>query len=154
MNFDPNKFEPSVDMKNNFNVVTGDFDIDALELKRMIVKSMDPVSGYGWDHDTAFEIAGMYRAFLYLCKHYPKEIIVPPREVDEFWHLHILDTRNYHTDCQKIFGYYLHHFPYAGLEGTDLPDGQEEKFMENTMNLIAKHFPELLENDDGLEVAQ
>jgi len=35
-------------------------------------------------------------------------------EVDEIWHHHILDTRQYVKDCDCIFGYYFHHYPYFG----------------------------------------
>ena len=74
------KFEPIIDFNTDqFNIETGDTAIDSLILKRLIVKAMDPISGYGWDRDTADEIASMYRAFLFLCKNYPKEVIVPPR---------------------------------------------------------------------------
>jgi hypothetical protein len=40
-------------------------------------------------------------------------------EVDTFWHYHILDTLKYAEDCQAVFGYFLHHFPYMGLRGED-----------------------------------
>ncbi|EEY91321.1 hypothetical protein Q8G42_00855 [Acinetobacter lwoffii] len=56
-----------------------------------------------------------YKRFLALKYFYPKETLVPNKLVDEFWHAHILDTRNYHMDCLKIFGAYLHHYPYFGI---------------------------------------
>lgn len=40
----------------------------------------------------------------------------PSEEVDEFWHNHILDTQKYHQDCDMIFGKYLHHYPYFGID--------------------------------------
>ena len=46
-----------------------------------------------------------YKRFLALKYFYPKETLVPNKLVDEFWHAHILDTRNYHMDCLKIFGW-------------------------------------------------
>lgn len=39
--------------------------------------------------------------------------------VDDMWHSHILDTRAYHDDCDRILGRYLHHFPYFGMRGED-----------------------------------
>lgn len=145
------KFEPVLKphLNKELNVTTGDFEIDNLNLTRVIAKAMDPTSGYAWPQHEAEEIAGLYRAFLYLCKRYTDHVVVPPREVDEFWHLHILDTRNYLVDCQRIFGSYLHHFPYAGLEGTALPQGKEEELKEKTLELVARHFPQLLENSYG-----
>jgi hypothetical protein len=33
------------------------------------------------------------------------------------WHRHILDTRAYAEDCERIFGGFMHHFPYFGMRG-------------------------------------
>ena len=57
-----------------------------------------------------------YKNFLFLNKKYLGEfpILPPTLEVDEIWHHHILDTRQYIKDCKKIFGYYFHHYPYFG----------------------------------------
>ena len=57
-----------------------------------------------------------YKNFLFLNKKYLDEFpVIPPMlEVDEIWHHHILDTRRYINDCNQIFGYYFHHFPYFG----------------------------------------
>ena len=135
----PNLSEPKLENQ------TKDQSIDKLNLNRIIAKSLDPISGYGWDIRTAENIAQMYRGFLFFCKNYPDEIIVPPQEVDEFWHLHILDTRNYEIDCQNIFGYYLHHFPYAGLKGSRLSKKEEHLYLQRTLTLVKKHFPHWLE---------
>ena len=45
-----------------------------------------------------------YKRFLALKYFYPKETFVPNKLVDEFWHAHILDTKNYQMDCLKVFG--------------------------------------------------
>ncbi len=57
-----------------------------------------------------------YKNFLYLNKKYLHAFpILPPiLEVDEVWHHHILDTRRYIKDCDRIFGLYFHHYPYFG----------------------------------------
>ena len=44
-------------------------------------------------------------------------MLPPSEEVDEFWHNHILDTRKYKQDCEQIFGFYLEHYPYFGIDG-------------------------------------
>src|SRR5581483_9524182 len=41
------------------------------------------------------------------------------RDIDTFWHGHILDTMKYAEDCQNVFGFFLHHFPYFGLRGEE-----------------------------------
>lgn len=119
--------------------------INRLNLSPMIVKATDPISGYGWTLEEANEIADLYRAFLFLCFQHPKEIIVPPREVDDLWHLHILDTRKYIADCETIFGKYLHHYPYAGLEGSSTSEDDEKKHQERTFELLRLHFPDLID---------
>lgn len=143
---DPYKFEPLMsNTKHSVEaLLTYDDTIDNLNLDKIIVKSMDSYSGYGWDADTAFQLANLYRVFLFLCKTYPTEVIVPIKEVDEFWHLHILDTRSYIVDCDTIFGYYLHHYPYAGLPGSSSTEEKEDLFKVKTLDLIEKHFPQLL----------
>ncbi|MOA22943.1 hypothetical protein D3C78_1435410 [compost metagenome] len=62
-----------------------------------------------------------YKNFLFLNKKYlPSHPIIPPLlEVDEIWHHHILDTRQYYIDSMAIFGYYLHHYPYFGARGDE-----------------------------------
>jgi hypothetical protein len=58
-----------------------------------------------------------YRKFLALRIAYPEADIVPCKLVDEMWHRHILDTRAYAEDCKRIFGGFMHHFPYFGMRG-------------------------------------
>jgi len=57
-----------------------------------------------------------YRRFLYLVATTGEEL-VPSEDIDELWHIHILDTIKYRNDCQNIFGFFLDHFPYFGLQG-------------------------------------
>ena len=38
--------------------------------------------------------------------------IAPCKLVDEFWHQHILDSRNYNRFCARAAGRYLHHTPH------------------------------------------
>ncbi|MSU55871.1 MAG: hypothetical protein EXS51_00975 [Candidatus Taylorbacteria bacterium] len=59
-----------------------------------------------------------YRNFLILCGS-TGAIIIPNGGVDIFWHCHILDTLKYARDCEQIFGFYLHHFPYLGSQGDE-----------------------------------
>lgn len=64
-----------------------------------------------WNLSEARYCCQLYKNFLILLKkHYP-EFLVPTREIDEFWHNHILYTKNYFNDSLAIFGHYLHHDP-------------------------------------------
>lgn len=71
----------------------------------------------GWSLEEIDDAEFYYRCFLQAHKEFPNKRIVPTRKIDIFWHHHILDTQKYHDDCQKIFGHYLHHFPYSGIRG-------------------------------------
>lgn len=87
-----------------------------LNLEPQIVKLMHE---HKWTLGQAQKVAGEYRRFLQLVAKHPDEIIVPSVAVDEFWHHHILDTMKYVEDCNEIFGFFLHHFPYFGLRGAE-----------------------------------
>lgn len=66
------------------------------------------------------DIAGLaYRQFLTLRQRYPERTLVPSGLIDLVWHYHILDTRKYITDCERLFGAYLHHDPYFGINGDE-----------------------------------
>lgn len=94
-------------------------DIAALDLDPIKVKLMHVESGEGWSLDQANAVELEYRRFLYLMRKFPDERAAPRSDVDIFWHYHILDTIKYARDCQAVFGYFLHHFPYIGLRGTE-----------------------------------
>jgi len=55
-----------------------------------------------------------YKRFLAIKKTYLKIELSPSPLVDEVWHMHILDTKQYMKDCDKLFGFYLHHAPSFG----------------------------------------
>jgi hypothetical protein len=93
--------------------------IAQLDLDPIKVKLMHKESGEGWSLAYATLIEGEYRRFLCLMKRYPDEPMAPLFDVDIFWHYHILDTMKYAADCDAVFGYFLHHFPYLGLRGED-----------------------------------
>lgn len=93
--------------------------IAALDLDPIKVKLMHKESGEGWSRSYADAVEFEYRRFLHLMKKYPGEQVAPLFDVDVFWHYHILDTMKYAADCEAVFGYFLHHFPYVGLRGDD-----------------------------------
>jgi hypothetical protein len=90
-----------------------------LDLEPIKVKLMHAESGEGWSLAQADAVEFEYRRFLYLMKMFPHEQTAPLMDVDTFWHYHILDTMKYAVDCEAVFGYFLHHFPYIGLRGED-----------------------------------
>lgn len=67
--------------------------------------------GYEWPEEEALEAIESYKQFLLEIALNKINNGPPNRIVDIVWHTHILFTRMYHEDCQKIFGHYLHHTP-------------------------------------------
>jgi hypothetical protein len=90
-----------------------------LDLNPIKIKLMHVESGEGWGLDKANAVEKEYRRFLCLMKLFPEEATAPLVDVDTFWHYHILDTMKYAADCEQVFGYFLHHYPYVGLHGED-----------------------------------
>jgi hypothetical protein len=90
-----------------------------LDLEPIKTKLMHVASGEGWSLDKANAVEKEYRRFLCLMKLYPEEDTAPLVDVDTFWHYHILDTMKYAADCEQVFGYFLHHYPYVGMRGEE-----------------------------------
>jgi len=111
-----------------------DEEIRQLNLDSIIVKSIIELK---WDIRNVLMHYMFYKQFLYLCKTNPNIPIVPTKSLDEFWHLHILDTVKYAEDCYKVFGGMLHHFPYFGMR-----DKQDAKKLQ----VAAKQTQKLLQN--------
>jgi len=91
----------------------------ALDLDPIKIKLMGSDDGEGWSRAKAEAVDTEYRRFLHLGLEPHRVPIVPTKDVDKFWHYHILDTMKYADDCNAIFGRFLHHFPYFGLRGED-----------------------------------
>lgn len=93
--------------------------IAALDLEPIKFKLMDAEEGHGWSHEKVERLELDYKRFLTLLAKYPDMQIAPSKDIDRFWHAHILDTMKYAEDCQSTFGTFLHHFPYFGMRGAD-----------------------------------
>ncbi len=94
-----------------------------------------------WTYPDAEFCCQLYKNYLFLIKKYLPMPLVPTREIDEFWHNHILYTRNYLKDCLHIFGHYLHHDPAS-------PNEEPEKLIEDflrTKQLYLEEFKQALE---------
>lgn len=87
-----------------------------LDLGAIAYKLMHPEEGKGWTKKQTTRALLRYMMFLFLLHLYPNQNIIPTVEIDRVWHHHILDTQKYAEDCQMLFGHFIHHFPYAGLE--------------------------------------
>jgi len=113
--------------------------IDAIDFSMIIDKT---VKTTGWKKKDVLRICEYYKNFLFLNKKYAHERgqLPPSEEIDEFWHNHILDTKKYHEDCNIIVGYYLHHYPYFGMD-----DQSNEKDLSNAF----EHMQQLYKKEFG-----
>ncbi len=87
--------------------------IRALDLEPIKLRVMDPELGEGWTPEHADSVERAYRNYLTVLVKHPEDVedIVVSKDVDEFWHAHILHTMKYTEDCEMVFGAYLHHNP-------------------------------------------
>lgn len=98
-----------------------------------------------WTRSDANHCAKIYKNFLLLKKKHFGVPIVPTKEIDEFWHNHILHTQQYIHDCNKIYGCYMHHAPASS---TDNLETLIQEF-EQTKQLYLAEFGNPL---DGFEI--
>ncbi len=115
--------------------------INALDLESVKVRAMDPELGEGWTREYAEGIERGYRTYLTMLAKYPDhaEDILLSKDVDEFWHTHILQTIKYTEDCEAVFGKYLHHAPHIG-EVTSAVKEKRMVLAEKTRRLYQREF--------------
>ena len=111
-------------------------DLDSVRLKA--------AGRLGWSSDKTDQVELEYRRFLFaLTRKRPEHTISPPTsEVDEFWHQHILDTRKYRDDCEKIFGHYMDHMPGLSSE-------EQAKADERRRQVYSEHDIDSMSFDSG-----
>ena len=115
--------------------------LQEMDLEPIMIKAMDPEEGYGWSKEYAMRVADEYRRYLDLCLTYPDQAIVPSSIVDDFWHLHILDTQKYREDCNNHLGFFLDHFPYFGMRSEQDEENLTEAW-EQTKRLYNMQYSE------------
>ena len=106
---------------------TLDTDIAALNLECISYKAC---RDEGWSLEKIDRIEREYRVFLQMLRLkdlYGLDSVAPTRDIDKYWHHHILDTSKYQDDCQSLFGGYIHHFPYSGVFGKEDAARQSER---------------------------
>jgi hypothetical protein len=115
--------------------------IQGLDLEPVKLRVMDPELGKGWTREYADSIELAYRNYLTMLVKYPDdaEDIMLSKDVDEFWHTHILQTVRYAEDCQNTFGNFLHHEPHIG-ERTAADLEKRATLAEKTRGLYEKEF--------------
>jgi hypothetical protein len=114
--------------------------LDELDLARVKAKLMSAQpEGKDWTQEFADTAEKWYKRFLALIIEFPNERHAPNQLIDEIWHQHIVDTKNYVVDCQRIFGRFIHHNPYFGLNGDAL---ERDDTFELTMKRLEERHGE------------
>lgn len=88
--------------------------VDKWDFSLMRIKMQEPTHA-GWDLGRIDAAIEDYRRYMAITKALDGYQLVPNGEIDRIWHEHILDTRQYATDCLELFGGFLHHYPYFGM---------------------------------------
>ena len=122
--------------KTSFNEFSLNLDLGSIKFS--LTQRED---GPNWSLNKAETLEVWYRRFLYLSSIYNDKVIVPSKDIDVFWHTHILDTQKYMLDCENLFGRYIHHFPYFGMRGEKDRNHLKKSFYE-TEELFLLHFSE------------
>jgi hypothetical protein len=123
--------------------------IRAIDLSMVKLKLLDPEEGIGWSRDKVNFFENRYLKFLYIMVKYQRQSIVPTLEIDAFWHQHILDTQSYENDCFIIAGFFIHHYPYFGMNGAEDAANLITSF-EITKDIYFDEFGECY--SDGFEI--
>lgn len=122
-------------------------EIIELNLESVVFTLVDDDGYYKWPLSKALEVEKWYRRFLYISSVEAGVAMVPSKDIDVFWHEHILDTRKYFDDCERVFGRYFHHFPFFGTRGKqDEADLRDAYVLTNKLYL--KYFNEMPSKGD------
>ena len=69
-----------------------------------------------------------YERFIYILGLFKTEVYLPiSDEIDEIWHLCILDTEEYKKTCHKICGRFIHHVPDNHINKAQLSESKKMK---------------------------
>lgn len=112
------------------------------------------ITKLSWSPEKAERVETSYKRFLYALAHKEEnDLLSPPsQEVDDFWHQHILDTRKYGEDCDRVFGHYIHHTPRLSPEDQRKADARREQvYRDYDIDAIsfATPNPQRAVDDDG-----
>lgn len=102
MNFDQEVFKEAMSV------------VETWEFTLAVEKLMDSEPAK-WSEEKCNAAVRDYKRYMAVTKALGGIQLVPNAEIDEIWHMHILDTRAYMKDCEELFGEFLHHYPYFGM---------------------------------------
>lgn len=151
--FTPQQVHSFASCKPTEHVTAAMETIASIDLTMVKKKLMDPDEGQGWSQEHTEWVEQRYRRYLCMLYLNQKGSVVPTRDIDLFWHQHILDTRAYADDCDRVFGEFIHHFPYFGMRGDEDARALESSF-ERTKAIYVALFGEEYAVSRGATSAQ
>ena len=98
-----------------------------------------------WSLHERQQALGRYIKWLGLKERHPRARLAPTRDIDLFWHLHMLSPVAYVRDCMKLFGRVLDHDGGFGKGEGELPKLRE--VFEQTAALWEAHYKEPYRED-------
>lgn len=78
-----------------------------------------------WSQEQRTRSFERYVKWLRLKQRHPKARLAPTRDIDIFWHLHMLSPVAYYHDCMRLFGRLLDHDGGFGKGPGELPQLQK-----------------------------
>ena len=65
-----------------------------------------------WSLKKCNDVEILYKKWMICAEEHREMPFVPNKDIDIFWHFHILHTKQYMEDCERYFGRYIHHNPH------------------------------------------
>lgn len=75
-----------------------------------------------WTEEQREKALDRYGKWLQLKQKHPRARLAPTRDIDLFWHLHMLAPVAYHRDCMRLFGKLMDHDGGFGKDPGELPE--------------------------------
>lgn len=86
-----------------------------------------------WTEEQRKKALGRYEKWLKLKQKHPKARLAPTRDIDLFWHLHMLAPVAYHRDCLRLLGKLMDHDGGFGKDPNELPELKKVFFETATL---------------------
>lgn len=75
------------------------------------------INRLGYNSEVAVAMEQEYRKYLFLRIMHPDQRLPMSKDVDDFWHMAVMNTRNYHRFCAEVAaGHFIHHGPTISEE--------------------------------------
>jgi hypothetical protein len=83
--------------------------------EKLLLTSKD--RSFGYEDQYVYEMEQEYRKFLFIRSIHPNEKLPMSKEVDDFWHAHVLNTHSYQKFIDECAdGKFIHHRPTVSDE--------------------------------------